>query len=57
MISRFAPTIANMEIQKRIQTPIMKPYDGTTDPEEHVAQYRERMKIIPIPTHLKEVCL
>ena len=35
----------------------MKPYDGTTDPEEHIAQYRERMEIIPVPTHLNEACL
>ena len=35
----------------------MKPYNGTTNPEEHVAQYMERMEIIPIPTHFKEACL
>ncbi|XP_023743491.2 uncharacterized protein LOC111891665 [Lactuca sativa] len=35
----------------------MKLYDGTTDPEEHIAQYRERMEIIPIPGHLKEACI
>ncbi|KAL4562280.1 hypothetical protein LXL04_034479 [Taraxacum kok-saghyz] len=56
-ISRFAAPIAETEIPKRFQTPSMKLYDGTTDPEEHIAQYRERMEIIPIPTHLKEACL
>ena len=56
-ISRFAAPIADMEIPKRFQTPSMKLYDGTTDPEEHIAQYWERMEIIPIPTHLKEACL
>ncbi|XP_076933340.1 uncharacterized protein LOC143599226 [Bidens hawaiensis] len=35
----------------------MKVYDGTTDPEEHVAQYKERMEIKPIPERLKEACL
>ena len=35
----------------------MKLFDGTIDPEEHVAQYRERMEINPIPLNLKEVCL
>ena len=35
----------------------MKLYDGTTDPEEHVAQYRERMETNHIPPHLKEACL
>ncbi|KAL4553980.1 hypothetical protein LXL04_039903 [Taraxacum kok-saghyz] len=52
-----AAPIAETEIPKRFQTPSMKLYDGTTDPEEHIAQYRERMEIIPIPAHLKEACL
>jgi hypothetical protein len=37
--------------------PNMKLYDGSSDPEEHVAQYRERMEINPIPDRLKEACL
>ncbi|KAD5961644.1 hypothetical protein E3N88_13117 [Mikania micrantha] len=56
-ISRFAPPICDAEIPKRFQTPTMKLYDGTTDPEEHVALYRERMETNPIPPHLKEACL
>jgi hypothetical protein len=51
MISRFSP-ICDIEIQKHFQTPNTKLYDGTTDPEEHVARYRERMEIIPIPLDL-----
>ncbi|KAI3812244.1 hypothetical protein L1987_16951 [Smallanthus sonchifolius] len=39
-ISRFAPPLCDAEIPKRFQTPNMKLYDGTTDPEEHVAQNR-----------------
>ncbi|KAK1432045.1 hypothetical protein QVD17_08934 [Tagetes erecta] len=35
----------------------MRLYDGTTDPEEHVAHYRERMEINPIPAGIKEACL
>ena len=56
-ISRFAYLICDAEIPKRFQTPNMKLYDGTTDPEEHIAQYRERMEINPIPQDLKEACL
>ncbi|XP_023769035.1 uncharacterized protein LOC111917605 [Lactuca sativa] len=52
-ILRFAHAIADTKVPKRFQTPSMKPYDGTMHPEEHVAQYRERMEIIPIPLHLK----
>jgi hypothetical protein len=35
----------------------MKLYDGSTDHEEHIAQYRERMEINPIHANLKEACL
>ncbi|KAJ0603957.1 putative retrotransposon gag domain-containing protein [Helianthus annuus] len=56
-ISRFAPPICDAEIPKRFQIPTMKLYDGSTDPEEHVAQYRERMEINPILEMLKEACL
>ncbi|KAJ0521635.1 putative transcription factor MYB-HB-like family [Helianthus annuus] len=56
-ISRFVHPICDAEIPKRFQTPNMKLYDGTTDPEEHIAQYRERMEINPIPPELKEACL
>src|ERR1043165_2175955 len=56
-VSRFASPICDAEIPKRFQTPSMKLYDGSTDPEEHVAQYREMMEINPIPANLKEACL
>jgi hypothetical protein len=56
-VSRFAPPICDAEIPKRFQTPNMKLYDGSTNPEEHVAQYRERMEINPISDRLKEACL
>ncbi|KAF5777072.1 hypothetical protein HanXRQr2_Chr12g0531361 [Helianthus annuus] len=56
-VSRFAPPICDAEIPKRFHIPTMKLYDGTTDPEEHIAQYRERMEINPIPERLKEACL
>ncbi|KAK1421700.1 hypothetical protein QVD17_24249 [Tagetes erecta] len=56
-ISRFAPPICDAEIPKRFQTPNMKLYYGSSNPEEHVAQYRERMEINPILKKLKEACL
>ena len=56
-ISKFIPTIADTEVPKCIQTPNMKLYDETADPEEQIAQYKERMEIVPIPTHLKEACV
>ena len=56
-VSRFAPPICDAEVPKRFHIPTMKLYDGTTDPEEHIAQYRERMEINPIPEKLKEAYL
>ena len=56
-ISRFAPPICDAEIPKRFHVPTMKLYDGSTDPEEHIAQYKEMMEINPIPERLKEACL
>ncbi|XP_076925110.1 uncharacterized protein LOC143587816 [Bidens hawaiensis] len=56
-VLRFALPICDVEIPKRFQNPNMKLYDGTTNPEEHVAQYIERMEIIPISVDLKEACL
>ncbi|KAM0025726.1 putative retrotransposon gag domain, aspartic peptidase domain superfamily [Helianthus debilis subsp. tardiflorus] len=56
-VSRFAPPICDAEIPKRFHIPTMKLYDGTTDPKEHIAQYREMMEINPIPENLKEACL
>nr|XP_043612739.1 uncharacterized protein LOC122584746 [Erigeron canadensis] len=35
----------------------MKPYDGTADPQEHIALYLEKMETVPIPYNLKEACL
>ncbi|XP_076912165.1 uncharacterized protein LOC143570390 [Bidens hawaiensis] len=49
--------ICEVKIPKRFQTPSIKLYDGTTNPEENVAQYRERMEINPIPVNIKEACL
>ncbi|KAK9065007.1 hypothetical protein SSX86_016390 [Deinandra increscens subsp. villosa] len=56
-LSRFTSPICDVEILKRFQTPSMKLYDGTTDPEEHVAQYMERMEVIYMPPDIKEACL
>ncbi|MFS7922007.1 putative retrotransposon gag domain-containing protein [Helianthus anomalus] len=56
-VSHFAPPICDAEVPKRFHIPTMKLYDGATDPEEHIAQYRERMEINPIPEKLKEACL
>ncbi|XP_010695646.1 uncharacterized protein LOC104908250 [Beta vulgaris subsp. vulgaris] len=35
----------------------MKLYDGTTDPNDHVAQYKQRMITISIPKNMREACM
>nr|XP_043619677.1 uncharacterized protein LOC122591475 [Erigeron canadensis] len=57
LINRYGDRIANVEIPKKFQVPNIKPYDGTSDPQEHVALYLEKMETVPIPYNLKEACL
>ncbi|XP_074363158.1 uncharacterized protein LOC141703583 [Apium graveolens] len=35
----------------------MRPYDGTSDLLEHIAQYKQRMFTVPITRDLKEACI
>ncbi|KAL5813136.1 hypothetical protein ACOSQ3_028086 [Xanthoceras sorbifolium] len=39
--SSFVDTIALMEMPRKFNFPGMKQYDGTTDPDDHIAQYRQ----------------
>ncbi|KAK9750464.1 hypothetical protein RND81_02G199100 [Saponaria officinalis] len=55
--SPFADSIALKEIPKKFTVPGMSLYDGTTDPQDHIAQYKQRMLTIPIPRDLRETCL
>ncbi|KAK9723640.1 hypothetical protein RND81_05G014900 [Saponaria officinalis] len=55
--SPFADSIALKEIPKKFTVPGMRLYDGTTDPQDYIAQYKQRMLTIPIPRDLREACL
>ncbi|XP_074342635.1 uncharacterized protein LOC141680260 [Apium graveolens] len=35
----------------------MKQYDGSSDPQEHIAQYKQRMFTVPIPRKYREPCM
>ncbi|XP_074363187.1 uncharacterized protein LOC141703626 [Apium graveolens] len=35
----------------------MEPYDSSSDPLEHIAQYKQRMFTVPITIELKEPCM
>ncbi|KAF2548771.1 hypothetical protein F2Q70_00022568 [Brassica cretica] len=39
---------------RKFSFPSIKAYDGTTDPDDHVAQYRQRMLIVELPKGSRE---
>ena len=42
---------------RKFNFPNMKLYDGTTAPDDHIAQYKQRMFTTAIPRELKEACM
>ncbi|XP_057775342.1 uncharacterized protein LOC130994313 [Salvia miltiorrhiza] len=42
---------------KKFSFPHMKMFDGASDPDDHIAQYRQRMFTIAIPRDMREVCM
>ena len=56
--SPFVEDISKAQIPERLNIPAMpKLYDGTTDPLDHVAQYKQRMWQLSIPQELMEATL
>ncbi|KAK0591839.1 hypothetical protein LWI29_009079 [Acer saccharum] len=55
--SPFVDAIALMEMPKKFNFPNMKQYEGTTDPDDHIAQYKQRMFTAAIPCDLREACM
>ncbi|XP_074374437.1 uncharacterized protein LOC141714840 [Apium graveolens] len=55
--SLFHDNISLVEILKCFPIPQMRRYDGTSDPLEHIAQYKQRIFTIPITRDLKEACM
>ena len=55
--SPFTDDIALVDIPKRFAVPSMESYDGSTDPLEHIAQYKQRMFTVPITRDLREACM
>ncbi|KAK3220688.1 hypothetical protein Dsin_014658 [Dipteronia sinensis] len=49
---------ADPELSRRkFNFPNMKQFKGTTDPEEHIAYYKQRMFTATIPRDLREACM
>ena len=55
--SLFIDNIALVEMPQKFSFPNMNLYDGTTDPDDHIAQYKQRMSTTTIPRDLREACV
>ncbi|XP_062104104.1 uncharacterized protein LOC133815265 [Humulus lupulus] len=42
---------------KKFSLPNMKIFDGTSDPGDHITQYRQRMFTVAIPCYMREACM
>uniref|UniRef100_A0A0D3DK46 Retrotransposon gag domain-containing protein n=1 Tax=Brassica oleracea var. oleracea TaxID=109376 RepID=A0A0D3DK46_BRAOL len=45
----FTDEITLIEMPMKFSFPSIKAYDGTTDPDDNVAQYRQRMLVVALP--------
>ncbi|XP_057811678.1 uncharacterized protein LOC131025917 [Salvia miltiorrhiza] len=52
--SPFVDEIALVEMPVKFNFPSMQMFDGTTDPTDHIAQYKQRMFIAAIPRELRQ---
>ncbi|KAK0570879.1 hypothetical protein LWI29_007901 [Acer saccharum] len=55
--SPFVDAIALTEMPRKFNFPNMKQYEGTTNPDDHIAQYKQRMFTAAIPRDLREACM
>ncbi|CAA7046921.1 unnamed protein product [Microthlaspi erraticum] len=53
----FTDAIALVEMPKKFIVPSMKMYDGTTDPDNHIAQYKQRMFTTAIAKEYREASM
>ena len=55
--SPFIYSIALVEMPKKLLFLNMKTYDGTTNPTNHIASYKQRMFMATIPREQREACM
>ncbi|XP_038688732.1 uncharacterized protein LOC119987897 [Tripterygium wilfordii] len=55
--SPFVDNIYQMDLPHKFSVPSMKLYNGTDDPEDHVAHYKLKMGAIAIPYGMHETCM
>uniref|UniRef100_A0A803PCI1 Retrotransposon gag domain-containing protein n=1 Tax=Cannabis sativa TaxID=3483 RepID=A0A803PCI1_CANSA len=55
--SQFVDAKALVEMPKKFVFPSMKMYDETTDRNDHIESYKQRMFTVAIPRELREACM
>ncbi|KAF2534210.1 hypothetical protein F2Q70_00030010 [Brassica cretica] len=50
----FTEEIASIEMLWKLSFPSIKIYDGTGDPDDHIAQYKQRMLAVALPKESRE---
>ncbi|CAH9140628.1 unnamed protein product, partial [Cuscuta epithymum] len=55
--SPFGRHITDVEIPRKFAAPSMRLFDGTSDPVEHVAQYKQQMLAVSVRPHQREACM
>ncbi|KAF2604061.1 hypothetical protein F2Q70_00026088 [Brassica cretica] len=53
----FTDEITLIEMPKKFSFPSINAYDGTTDPDDHVAQYRQKMLAVTLPKESREATI
>uniref|UniRef100_A0A0D2ZPY6 Uncharacterized protein n=1 Tax=Brassica oleracea var. oleracea TaxID=109376 RepID=A0A0D2ZPY6_BRAOL len=53
----FVEEIASIEMPRKFSFPSIKMYDGTGDPDDHIAQYKQRMLAVALPMESLEATM
>ncbi|KAF3604278.1 hypothetical protein F2Q69_00034912 [Brassica cretica] len=53
----FTDEITLIEMPRKFSFPSIKAYNGTTDPDDHVAQYRQRILVVALPKGSREATM
>ncbi|KAF3573423.1 hypothetical protein F2Q69_00059419 [Brassica cretica] len=53
----FTDEITLIEMPRKFSFPSIKVYDGTSDPDDHIAQYRQRILAVALPKEWREATM
>lgn len=55
--SPFEDHINMVDMPKRFMFPSMRLFDGTSNPDDHVAHYKQKMLAVSVPRAQREACM